>query len=111
MIRTFSQAMEDPIRGIEILDQHSDTVPDMSLSVREILERFRRGTVDINDLSRDVIDSEDDFDDDLLDDINDLVDIQERKEVINGKISENLQHHRDSVDSSERNASEEQVSE
>ena len=37
MIRTFSQAIGEPIIGIEKLPQDSMTVPDMSLSVKEIL--------------------------------------------------------------------------
>lgn len=106
MIRTFSQAQAEEIKGVEYLDQHSDTVPDMSLSVKEILMRFRRGTIDLASLTRNSIDQEDDIDDDLLDNLDDMVDIMERKEVINGKVLESVQHYRDSVERSKRDSSE-----
>ena len=57
MIRTFSQAIGEPIKGIEKLPQDSQTVPDMSLSVKEILSRFRRGTLDPESLYRQVVDA------------------------------------------------------
>lgn len=106
MIRTFSQAQFEEVRGIEILDQHSDTVPDMSLSIKEILLRFRRGTIDLASLTRNSIDQEDDIDDDLLDNLDDMVDVMERKEVINGKVLESVQHYRDSVERAQRDTSE-----
>lgn len=104
MIRTFSQAQAEDINGVEYLDQHSDTVPDMSLSVKEILMRFRRGTIDLASLTRNTIDEEDDIDNDLLDDLHDMVDVMERKEVINGKVLESVQHYRDSVERTQRDA-------
>lgn len=106
MIRTFSEAQFEEVKGIEILDQHSETVPDMSLSVKEILMRFRRGTIDLASLTRQTIDEEDDIDNDLLDDLHDMVDVMERKEVINGKVSQSIQHYRDSVVSTQRDTSE-----
>lgn len=106
MIRTFSQAQFEEVKGIEMLDQHSDTVPDMSLSVKEILLRFRRGTIDLSSLTRNTIDEEDDIDNDMLDDLHDMVDVMERKEVINGKVLESVQHYRDSVVSVKRDTTE-----
>lgn len=105
MIRTFSQAQSEDINGVEFLDQHSETVPDMSLSVKEILLRFRRGTIDLASLTRNSIDQEDDIDDDLLDNLDDMVDVMERKEVINGKVLESVQHYRDSVERAQRDTS------
>lgn len=90
MLATFSDRMTwDP--DVEILDQSSQTVPDMSLSVKEILNRFRRGTIDLDSLTRRMIDEEDDIDDDSLDGLHDLVDVMERKEFLNEKIRRNLQ--------------------
>lgn len=78
MIRTFSQAIGEQ-NGVEHIPSDSITVPDMSLSVKEILSRFRRGTIDPLTLYRNSIDTNDDIDDDTLDDINDLVDIHNLK--------------------------------
>ncbi len=81
----------DSIRPYEgaTLSSESQTVPDMSLSVRDILLNYRRG-YDISELHRNVIDTDDDIDDDYLDDIHDLVDLNERKEYLNEKVSEHL---------------------
>ena len=71
------------------ISTESKTVPDMSLSVRDILLNFRRG-YDMGDLMRNVIDTEDDIDDDSLDGIHDLVDLKERKDYLNEKVYSNL---------------------
>jgi len=73
------------------LPSESKTVPDMSLSVRDILLNYRRG-YDMTELHRNVIDTEDDIDDDYLDDIHDLVDLKQRKEYLNEKVSQNLRN-------------------
>lgn len=80
-----------PYKGGDI-DSSSETVPDMSLSVRDILLNFRRG-YDMSDLVRNVVDTDDDIDDDLLDNIHDLVDLQERKEYLNEKVYSGLRDH------------------
>ncbi len=89
MIRTSSEAIGE-VLGIEFLPSDSITVPDMSLSVKDILMRFRRGTVDIDSLQRHYFDGTDDIDDDSLDGIEDMVDVFNRKEYINGKVREIL---------------------
>lgn len=90
MLATFSDRMKwDP--DVEILDQTCITVPDMSLSVKDILNRFRRGTLDLESLTRHMIDEDDDIDDDSLDGLHDLVDIATRKEELNEKVRRNLQ--------------------
>ncbi|WGL31495.1 hypothetical protein [Dipodfec virus UOA04_Rod_1151] len=83
------------------LSSESQTVPDMSLSVRDILLNYRRG-YDMSELHRNVIDTDDDIDDDYLDDIHDLVDLKERKEYLNEKVSQNLRDYHDSGDFSKR---------
>lgn len=94
MILSFYDAIGKP-RGVESIPIDSDTVPDMSLSVKEILQRFRRGTVDINSLVRPSYDGTDDIDDDTLDGVEDLVDIQNLKLSTHGKVSEILRNHRE----------------
>ena len=89
MIRTFSQAIGEQ-NGVEHIPSDSITVPDMSLSVKEILNRFRRGTIDPLTLYRNSIDTNDDIDDDTLDDINDLVDIHNLKIQTNETILKHL---------------------
>lgn len=81
MIRTFSQAIGESL-GVEDLPQDTQTVPDMSLSVKEILQRFRRGTLDPSSLIRNVVDEDDDLDDDFMDDIEDMVDLQRKKQSL-----------------------------
>lgn len=83
------------------LSSESQTVPDMSLSVRDILLNYRRG-YDLSELHRNVIDTEDDIDDDYLDDIHDLVDLKQRKEYLNEKVSQNLRDCHDSDNVSQR---------
>lgn len=89
MIRTSSEAIGE-VLGVEYLPSDSMTVPDMSLSVKEILQRFRRGTIDIESLKRTYFDGTDDIDDDSLDGIEDMVDVFNRKQDLNGQISEIL---------------------
>lgn len=84
---------EDP--SIEICSDELIAVPDMSLTVQQILERFRKGTVDPESLVRSVIDTEDDIDDDTFDDIDDLTDVQRLKEETYEKVRRSLQRDRD----------------
>lgn len=63
--------------GISEVSSDSQTVPDMSLSVKQILERFRRGTIDLDTLNRVYPNEDDDIDDDTLDGVEDLVDLTE----------------------------------
>lgn len=87
---SFLQAI-GPARGVEKLSQVSQTVPDMSLSIKEILQRYRRGTLDISTLTRPSFYPEnDDIDDDTLDDVDDLVDVQQKRFEIHGKVREVL---------------------
>lgn len=84
--------LEEP-RGIEDLDQSTQTVPSMSLTVREILTRFRRGTLDIDALSnRPFYDDEEDIDDDFFDEIEDLSDIHNLILSQNEKVSESIRN-------------------
>lgn len=89
------------VSGTETLSQESQTVPDMSLSVRDILERFRRGTLDPSSLVRNVVDTDDDIDDDVLDDVHDLVDVQRVKSDCYGKVFESIRNDRDNTQSGE----------
>lgn len=89
MIRTSSDAIGE-VLGVEYLPSDSMTVPDMSLSVKEILRRFRRGTLDIESLQRSYFDGTEDIDDDSLDGIEDMVDVFNRKQELHGKVSEIL---------------------
>ena len=90
MIHTFSDWISQPVRGVEALPQHSNTVPDMSLSVKDILQRFRRGTLDPESVMRRYPDTEDDIDDDILDSVEDISDVLNLKQELNGKVSEIL---------------------
>lgn len=85
----------DAIPAGELLPQDSDTVPDLSLSVKDILTRFRRGTVDLDLLDRHLPDSDDDIEDDSLDGIEDLVDVQSLKNRIYEKVHGSIQCDRD----------------
>lgn len=69
----FFQVREEDT-SIEDLDQTYITVPDMSFSVKEILTRFRRGTIDIGDLHRN--DPYEGYGD-LAGQIEDIVDLQD----------------------------------
>lgn len=95
IIRSFWSAI-GAINGSEVLPQESETVPDLSLSVKDILTRFRRGTVNLEDLDRNYPDSDDDIEDDSLDGIDDLVDVQQLKTRIYEKVHGSLQRDRDS---------------
>lgn len=90
MICTFSEWQQEPVEGIEILPSESLTVPDMSLSVKDILTRFRRGTLDIESMERRYYDGTDDIDDDSLDGLDDIVDVWTRKKHIDGEVSKIL---------------------
>ncbi len=59
----------------EVLDPTSMSVPDMSLSVKDILQRYRRGTIDLQSLLRSGGDLDRDLDDDSFDGIDDIVDL------------------------------------
>lgn len=84
---------DDP--SIEVCSDELIAVPDMSLTVQQILERFRKGTVDPQSLVRSVIDTEDDIDDDTFDDLDDLTDVQRLKEESYEKVRRSLQRDRD----------------
>lgn len=87
--------------GHEVLDQTEITVPNMSLSVKDIINRFSRGTLDLRDIERSgYYDEEQDIDDTTLDDIDDLVDVQQTIQGLNEKVSESVQ--RDRRDLAER---------
>lgn len=90
MIKTFSEWQQEPISGIETLPSESLTVPDMSLSVKDILTRFRRGTLDIESMERRYYDGTDDIDDDSLDGLDDIVDVWNRKQQLDGEVREIL---------------------
>lgn len=93
--------LSDGVTGVEILDQTEITVPNMSLSVKDIINRFSRGTLDLRDIERNgYYDDEQDIDDTTLDDIDDLVDVQQKMEFINEKVSESVR--RDRRDLAER---------
>lgn len=89
MIETMSNHI-GTVDGVEHLPTDSLTVPDMSLSVKDILARFRRGTLDLQSLQRQYYDGTDDIDDDTLDGLDDIVDIHLKKQELNGQISEIL---------------------
>lgn len=71
-IATFMQ----PIKDSENLDVNTKiTIPDQSLSVREILQRFTRGTIDIPDI-------ETGYDDDIDSGLNDFEDFVDANDTI-----------------------------
>lgn len=59
MIKTFTQACDASLYPGELNSPDSDVVPSMSLTVREILTRFRRGTLSPDDISAGVYNDED----------------------------------------------------
>lgn len=74
--------------GHETLDQTVITVPNMSLSVKDIINRFSRGTLDLRDIERSgYYDDDADLDDDTLDEIDDIVDVERIKRHLNEKVS------------------------
>lgn len=89
MIETMSNHI-GTLDGVEHLPTDSLTVPDMSLSVKDILARFRRGTLDLQSLQRQYYDGTEDIDDDTLDGLDDIVDIHLKKQQLNGQIREIL---------------------
>lgn len=110
MIRTFSQAIGESL-GIEELPQDTQTVPDMSLSVKEILQRFRRGTLDPASLIRNVVDEDDDLDDDFMDDVDDMVDLQTKQRQLYENVNDTLFRHSASVTTGSQNDKEDVPSE
>lgn len=71
-VRTYKSVIDD----VEHNDPHSETIPDQSLSVRDILHRFTRGQMEIPPVEvgdDDDIDSSDSFDD-LVDAFDSVVD-------------------------------------
>lgn len=81
--RSLSFKPSKEVNGGELI-----TVPDMSLSVRDILDRFTRGTIDLSSLNRSYSDSEDeDFDSPELTDFEDPVDVYEAKKQYSSRIA------------------------
>lgn len=72
----FYTQYKKPFRDFEPVDPDSKTVPDMSFSVKEIIERFTRGTLEPSQLERPTFDEQ--LTDDQIDNIqpspNDLTD-------------------------------------
>ncbi len=66
MVKIYSLYGLHPDNDVEYVDPVSETIPDQSLSVREILTRYKRGDLSLSSLETgddDDIDSDDDFDD------------------------------------------------
>ena len=67
------------------------TIPEQSLTVKDILERFRRGTLDYSELNSKSYYDDDDNDIDFappqIDDITDIENLAARKKVIMNKLS------------------------
>lgn len=76
----------------EELPQDSMTVPDMSLSVKDILARYRRGTIDVQSLYRQYPDSDDDFDD-AVDGIDDFADVYYARQQNYDNIVDTINRH------------------
>lgn len=72
MVKIYSLYGLHPYNDVEYVDPVSETIPDQSLSVREILTRYKRG-----DLSLSSPETGDDDDIDLDEDFDDLVDASE----------------------------------
>lgn len=73
----------------EINSQESKVIPRMSLTVREILERFRRGSLSPADLDMSSMEYNDEEDNDFMDQIEnarDIVDIWHIKQQVKQKI-------------------------
>jgi len=58
MIKTLEQRYDDVFPG-EVNELASEAIPSQSLSVRDILQRFRRGTLSPDDIVRSVYNDED----------------------------------------------------
>lgn len=69
--------------GKEELSPTIISVPDMSYSVQEILQRFRRGTLNPMELYRESQDIDLDIDDDRFDNMDDLTDIERLSHISN----------------------------
>ncbi len=92
----FSFLEDSSIRGTEELDQTINSVPDMSYSVKEILQRFRRGTLDVGTLIRESPDLNIDLDDDRFDGIDDITDYDRLKRVNDYELQRTLSDIRNS---------------
>lgn len=95
---------EDP--SIEHLDDELITVPSMSLSVKDIIARATRGTIDLESLVRPSVDTDDDIDDDTFDDVDDMVDVQRIKRDSYEEIRRSLQRDRNDSGGAESGLSE-----
>lgn len=84
----FSFLDDSTVRGTEELDQTIHSVPDMSYSVKEILTRFRRGTLDVGSLIRQEPDINIDLDDDRFDGLDDITDVERLKMINDGKLQQ-----------------------
>ena len=78
----------------QLIDEGSGevvTIPEQSLTVKDILERFRRGTLDYSELNSkgyyDDDDSDIDFSPPEIDDITDIENLALRKQRIMNKLS------------------------
>lgn len=78
----------------QILDEGAGevvTIPEQSLTVKDILEHFRRGTLDYSELNSKAYYDDDDNDIDFappeIDDITDIENLAARKKVIMNKLS------------------------
>lgn len=81
----------------------SDVVPDASLSVQQILERFRRGTLSLDEITNKGFYDDDDYPDvdptlfDNIDDINDVNELRNRlsniQQQLYGEIQESARYH------------------
>lgn len=71
----------------EVNEGISETIPDCSLSVRDILTRFRRGTLTVEEIRNQNYYDDDDLpvDPDIIDSVRDLSDIEVVRQNINLK--------------------------
>lgn len=86
---SFWESIELP-HQFEHVSSESDSVPDMSLSVREILQRFRRGTLTAQDVERPYYNDEDCADPDFLDayeQCEDFADLHQLTNSVKSKIT------------------------
>lgn len=93
MIRTHSQAQQVDYPG-EVNSPDSDVVPSMSLSVRDILTRFRRGTLDPSTFDQERMwrssgDDPDDYNEfvDAIEQCDDIADLYNLRENITNRIN------------------------
>lgn len=71
---------------LEDVSSMTDTVPDQSLSVQEILRRFTSGTLLPSDMQRPTYYDEGSLDDEDFDDIEDMADVSMMQQFVNEKI-------------------------